>query len=878
MTRNAYDPLEPIPPREPAHPPTVVFCGRLVETKGLDEVLALAAALRERGSEVRIALLGDGPLRSALEGRVRAEGLDHVEVLGFVSEHEKWRRLRGASLFVAPSREEGWGIAVGEALIAGVPAIVYDLPAYEHFGSLPCRVPLGDSEAFVAAALELLEDGDRLAAEQRRVEEAAPALPRWDDVIDAELRSHGRSGEDRSGRGPGGPMSALTDAPRSAVPPAQADDRRPLDRVLAFLARRRVQTVLAFVVYLAFAIGVTWPLALHPGSTLFGVIGGDLTSSVAQFSQDARSHVAPFLPGTLPDVNAPEGLPTDWALSLAGFGSSFSLWVLSMAFGAIAAHGIMAILGFAGSAFAMFLLVRRFLGHAGIAFAVGVAFGFWPYQYGTGWTWPHYIQLWVLVVLVWRMLVAMEKPTLGNGIWAGAAAILAMTWIQYNLLIAGVLFATLAVIALLRAWRAGTLRAQLATQAVASAIVALVVGGILVLAASSSFHGVPTRAPTDAVGNSARPLMYVVPGPRSPLFGDSAGKWIAKKYKAFDPKSTASYADIYLGVPLVLLALLGVGWTAQRVRRRGRAALDEPEAALGITATLVGAVAFVFSAPPKVAVLGVLIPTPYSVIQHFTTVFRVAHRFAVVVMLAACVLAAIGLLALLRRRSPRIQAVAVAVVAIVFAVDLSAPPTHPTTRTTHPAVYHLLARQGPGIVAEYPLEPPEISLNQQSYDQALHRHPLFTGYESGTVSESRKSELQYLRADRTVPDLARYGVRYVIVHELKEPPPGLPKLGSRIRGLQKIGGDPTGTLYRVLARPFARHLLCADELQPARGQPTALGPLDHGQRRPPRVAGRLPAVRRDRRVRGRHVPPAAHPHGARRCGEPPLPPAHPRPG
>jgi glycosyltransferase involved in cell wall biosynthesis len=169
----------------------VVFCGRLVVAKGVWDVLALATALRERAPEARVALLGDGPEREELEIRIRAERLDNVEVAGFVSEPEKWHRLRRASLFVSPSREEGWGIAVGEALLAGVPALVYDLPAYAHFGSLPRRVPVGDVEAFVQHAVGLIADPGSLSAEWARVEREAQELPRWDQVLAEELAMMG---------------------------------------------------------------------------------------------------------------------------------------------------------------------------------------------------------------------------------------------------------------------------------------------------------------------------------------------------------------------------------------------------------------------------------------------------------------------------------------------------------------------------------------------------------------------------------------------------------------------------------------------------------------------------------------------------------------
>lgn len=187
MTRNAYDPLEPMPPRSPGSTPTIVFCGRLVEAKGIWDVVELARALKEHGSRTRIAMLGDGPLRVAVERRVRAEALDNVMLLGFVPEAEKWRILRSAALFVSPSIEEGWGIAVGEALIAGVPAVVYDLPAYAHLGDLPVRVPVADARRFVDVTVGLVTDAARLEDERRRIDSGSSQLPRWSDVLADEI-------------------------------------------------------------------------------------------------------------------------------------------------------------------------------------------------------------------------------------------------------------------------------------------------------------------------------------------------------------------------------------------------------------------------------------------------------------------------------------------------------------------------------------------------------------------------------------------------------------------------------------------------------------------------------------------------------------------
>ena len=67
---------------------------------------------------------------------------------------------------------------------------------------------------------------------------------------------------------------------------------------------------------------------------------------------------------------------------------------------------------------------------------------------------------------------------------------------------------------------------------------------------------------------------------------------------------------------------------------------------------------------------------------------------------------------------------------------------------------------------------------------------------------SRKNELQYLGLRRTVPDLAAYGVRYVMVRDTY----GVrfrhvPQPGARIRGLHEVTRDGYGALYRVVARP-----------------------------------------------------------------------------
>jgi glycosyltransferase involved in cell wall biosynthesis len=187
MTANAFDPLVPLPPRATDGPPLLAYCGRFVEEKGIWDVLELGRALAKSAPEARIEMIGDGPLRQAFADRISEEKVGNVRLNGFVSEEDKWALLRRAHLFIAPSREEGWGIAVGEALTAGTPVIAYDLPAYRYLGDAIERVPVGDTQGFVRAVERLLHNPPELAAKAAALRDAESQLPRWDEVLAAEF-------------------------------------------------------------------------------------------------------------------------------------------------------------------------------------------------------------------------------------------------------------------------------------------------------------------------------------------------------------------------------------------------------------------------------------------------------------------------------------------------------------------------------------------------------------------------------------------------------------------------------------------------------------------------------------------------------------------
>jgi len=162
--------------------PRFLFVGRLVESKGVLELLEAFAAVAELLPDATLTFAGKGPLQGRLSQRADAHGLTsgvepRVELLGAVS-HERALELMGAAdALVLPSHGEGSPLVVTEALALGTPVIGTPVGAVPTLVSeAGIIVPVGDPVA-LADALEAfgqrretyarlgLEARDRMAAQ-----------------------------------------------------------------------------------------------------------------------------------------------------------------------------------------------------------------------------------------------------------------------------------------------------------------------------------------------------------------------------------------------------------------------------------------------------------------------------------------------------------------------------------------------------------------------------------------------------------------------------------------------------------------------------------------------------------------------------------------
>jgi glycosyltransferase involved in cell wall biosynthesis len=156
----------------------VVFLGRLDEKKGLDLLVEAVSRLAPSHPELRLAIVGSGEPRyeGELKSIVRRAGVTaEVIMCGFLSGADKQGAYAAGDVFALPSRNENFGIAVVEAMYAGLALLlsheVYTAEVPRRAGAAEMCEPTADS--CEAALRRLLGRRGELAAMGARAHAAA---------------------------------------------------------------------------------------------------------------------------------------------------------------------------------------------------------------------------------------------------------------------------------------------------------------------------------------------------------------------------------------------------------------------------------------------------------------------------------------------------------------------------------------------------------------------------------------------------------------------------------------------------------------------------------------------------------------------------------
>jgi len=144
----------------PADSLVVGHVGRFSKVKNHQTFVDVAERVSKHFGNVYFLLVGDGALRPQIEMEVTKRGLSNRFVFTG-NRHDVPRMLAAMDVFVMPSLDEGFGLAVAEAQTAGLPVVASDIPGIRE-ALCPamhkfCRHPL-DSTGMAEQVISLLEN------------------------------------------------------------------------------------------------------------------------------------------------------------------------------------------------------------------------------------------------------------------------------------------------------------------------------------------------------------------------------------------------------------------------------------------------------------------------------------------------------------------------------------------------------------------------------------------------------------------------------------------------------------------------------------------------------------------------------------------------
>lgn len=139
----------------------IIFCGRLSEEKGIGYLIDAVSLLKREGLRPRLLVIGDGPLLPDIRAAIRDKGIeDRVSLLGERPHSEVSLYICASDLLCLPSIREGWPNVVVESLACGVPVVASDVGGVPEIVTSPkfgTLVPPRDHEALALAIRASLE-------------------------------------------------------------------------------------------------------------------------------------------------------------------------------------------------------------------------------------------------------------------------------------------------------------------------------------------------------------------------------------------------------------------------------------------------------------------------------------------------------------------------------------------------------------------------------------------------------------------------------------------------------------------------------------------------------------------------------------------------
>lgn len=139
-----------------------VYLGRIHATKGAFDLPRIWSIVVAKNPSASLAIIGTGSQNNIknLQKMVAISKLEkNVKVLGFISQKRLWTILKNSKVFLFCDHEAGFGLAVAEAMAAGLPVIGYDIGILgDVFKAGYVKIPLSATGEFAQSIIKLLQN------------------------------------------------------------------------------------------------------------------------------------------------------------------------------------------------------------------------------------------------------------------------------------------------------------------------------------------------------------------------------------------------------------------------------------------------------------------------------------------------------------------------------------------------------------------------------------------------------------------------------------------------------------------------------------------------------------------------------------------------
>jgi glycosyltransferase involved in cell wall biosynthesis len=108
-----------------------IYMGRIHKSKSIEDLIEIFRNVKKTYKNVKLALIGTGEEKyiSIIKEKILKFNLENnIKLLGYLPDKKAYSLIKGSSVFTFPSHEEGFGMAIAEALYLGVTVVTYNLP------------------------------------------------------------------------------------------------------------------------------------------------------------------------------------------------------------------------------------------------------------------------------------------------------------------------------------------------------------------------------------------------------------------------------------------------------------------------------------------------------------------------------------------------------------------------------------------------------------------------------------------------------------------------------------------------------------------------------------------------------------------------------